>query len=183
MELIVDSALSFEEAVRGSDAPQEIIDSLELVDVDYRSFDEKLHRGQLLVHRSVAAETKEIFAELLSRSFPILKVVPIVHYDWNDNASMADNNSSAFNYRKVFGTDTLSNHSFGLAIDINPFLNPYEQSDGKIVPEGSQYDTSQPGTFLPESAPVRAFTSRGWDWGGFWSRKDWQHFAKPTKKG
>ena len=182
MELIVDSALSFAEAVAGSAAPKEIIDALELIDVDYHSFDERLHRGQLLVHRSVATETREIFTELLSLSFPILKVVPIVHYDWNDDASMEDNNSSAFNYRTVFGTDTLSNHSFGLAIDINPFLNPYEQSDGKIVPTGSVYDVTRPGTFLPESASVRAFTARGWDWGGFWTRKDWQHFAKPTRK-
>ena len=182
MELIVDSALSFDEAVAGSAAPQEIIDALELIDVDYYSFDEKLHRGQLLVHGSVAKETEDIFAELLSLSFPILKVIPIVRYGWDDSASMAGNNSSAFNYRKVFGTDTLSNHSFGLAIDINPFLNPYEQSDGKIVPEDSAYDTSRPGTFLPESAAVYAFTSRGWDWGGFWTRKDWQHFAKPHKR-
>jgi len=181
MEILVDSSLTFDEAAAGTTAPQEIVDTLSLVDVEYLSFDERIHRGQLLVHKDLTHDVEEIFKGLLALSFPIEKVLPIVSYDWDDNASMADNNSSSFNYRKVFGTDTLSNHSYGRAIDINPFFNPYEQSDGCIVPEGSVHDLSRPGTFVPETDPVRVFTSRGWDWGGFWTRKDWQHFAKPLR--
>lgn len=37
----------------------------------------------------------------------------------NDNKSMSANNTSAFNYRVISGTKKLSNHSYGLAIDIN----------------------------------------------------------------
>jgi len=181
MEIRVDSSLTFDEAIAGTTAPQEIVDTLALVDVEHLSFDGYVHRGQLLVHQDLAEETVQIFSELLLLSFPILKVIPIVSFSWDDNASMAANNSSAFNYRKVFGTDTLSNHSYGRAIDINPFFNPYEQSDGRIVPEGSVHDLSRPGTFVPEGDAVRVFTSHGWDWGGFWTRKDWQHFAKPAR--
>ena len=180
--MCIDSALSFEEAIMGSAAPKATIDTLALIDVDHISFDGRLHRGQLLVHRSITTETSEIFAELLSLSFPIQKVIPIVHYGWDDDASMADNNSSAFNYRNILDTDALSNHARGLAIDINPLLNPSEPSKGVVIPIGSTHDTGKPGTFATGSAAVDTFISRGWDWGGLWPEKDWQHFAKAPRR-
>lgn len=39
--------------------------------------------------------------------------------------SMEDNNSSAFNYRPIEGTDRPSKHALGTAIDINTLYNPY----------------------------------------------------------
>ncbi len=109
--------------------------------------------------------------------FPIAQMVHIVAYGWDDDVSMRANNSSAFNYRFIFGTDRLSNHSFGRAIDINPMQNPYKQRNGILVPPGAQYDLTQEGTITKDIAGL--FISHGWEWGGNWEeQKDWQHFQK-----
>lgn len=179
METIIDSALTLEEALAGKEMPLEVRESLVLLDIEYVSFDSRLHRGQLVVHKDAADDLREIFAALYSLSFPINKAVPLSAYDWDDERSMQDNNTSAFNYRLIAGTERLSNHSFGLALDVNPLLNPYEQFDGKIVPEGASYDPSRPGTLTKDSAAVQLFLERGWDWGGLWDHNiDWQHFAR-----
>lgn len=177
---VVDSSLTLEEALAGSAAPQEILDTLVLVSVPYYSFDTALHRGQLVVHTDVAQEVAEIFEKLLAARFPIRSVVPIVAYDWDDERSMRADNTSAFNYRSIAGTNRLSTHSRGLAIDINPRTNPCYQRDGTIVPSGASYDASAQGALAREGPVVQAFLTRGWAWGGDWqSLKDWQHFEKP----
>lgn len=182
MEPIVDSALTREEALSGTRAPEEIRATLALVSIPYRSFDGHLHQGQLLIHQDLVEEVRDIFRDLLALSFPIAKVIPLSRYGWDDEASMQDNNSSAFNYRTIACTDRLSNHARGLAIDINPLLNPYTQHDGKIVPEGARHDPSVPGTLVAGSPAVEVFTQRGWDWGGLWTdAPDFQHFAKAPR--
>jgi len=184
IEPIVDSLMSLNEAIAGTAAPQEVVGTLTLIDVDYLSFDGKVHRGQLVVHKNVADELKGFFAKLLGWKFPIEKVIPVVAYEWSDERSMAANNTSAFNYRMVYGTDQPSNHSFGTALDINPALNPYVAIDGKVFPEGAVYDTSKSGTLAAGDRVVSMFESAGWDWGGKGVKvknselKDWQHFQK-----
>lgn len=178
-EEIVDSDMTLEEALEGPEIPDEIRETLTIVSIRYQSMDGVLHRGQLVVHAAVAREVVEIFEELLRLNFAIEVARPIVVHGWDDNASMAANNTSAFNYRVIAGTDRLSNHSFGLAIDVNPRLNPYMRKDGTVLPEGATYDPEVPGTLTAESDAVRAFTNRGWEWGGDWDDpKDWQHFEK-----
>ena len=174
---IVDSALRFDEALAGKEIPNEIRDVLALIEVRYLSFDGEVHEGQLVVHAGIAGEVQLIFSELLEKRFPIARVIPVVAYGWDDDASMAANNTSAFNYRLIRGTDRLSNHSYGRAIDINPAFNPCTQYDGEVVPCGACYDATRPGTVTADSASL--FKSRGWEWGGEWlPRKDWQHFQK-----
>lgn len=91
---------------------------------------------------------------------------------------MADNNSSAFNYRTAVGKTNLSRHAFGRAIDINPVQNPYVKG-GLVLPPGAVYDTGVRGTLLPDGVVVQAFEKRGWTWGGRWTTlKDWHHFEK-----
>jgi hypothetical protein len=152
--------------------------SLVTIDVPYVGLDTKQYIGHLVVHTSIAEEVKEIFAEIATSGFPIAKIRPISEYDWDDETSMRDNNTSAFNYRAIQGTETLSNHSRGLAIDINPLFNPCMAIDGTIQPATGIYDPARPGTILPDSEVVRIFTSRGWRWLGYRDRKDWQHFDK-----
>ena len=164
------------EALAGKEIPEEIRKSLAIVNVSFFSFEREVREGQLVVHTEIAEETQHIFKKLLEMQFPIQQVTPIVAYDWDDNASMAANNTSAFNYRFIFGTNRLSNHSYGRAMDINPAQNPYTQRDGKIVPEGAHYDPAKPGTITPEIASI--FKSNDWNWGGDWIQKDWQHFEK-----
>jgi peptidoglycan LD-endopeptidase CwlK len=171
--------MTLEESLGTLEIPQDIRDTLELIDVPYLSFDGNRGTGQLVLHRDLANDIREIFDALLELKFPIEKIVPIVAYGWDDLASMADNNTSAFNYRVIYGTTELSNHARGRAIDINPLLNPYLTTTGEVLPAGAMRDLSKLGTIADDSEVVQLFLSRGWTWGGHWSdRKDWQHFQK-----
>lgn len=182
-DIIIDCHYNFNEAIQGTTAPKEIIDNLILLDVEYYSFDNKLHRGQLVIHKNLKDDIQHIFNLIKNKKFPIEKVIPIVKYNWSDDASMADNNTSAFNYRKVAGKNSLSNHSFGIAIDINPFQNPAIYSDGTISPKGASYNTKKAGTIDEKSFITIEFKKLGWTWGGDWnSLKDYQHFQKVMKE-
>ena len=104
---------------------------------------------------------------------------PIVRYGWSDEASMAADNTSAFNYRLIAGTDRLSRHATGRALDINPRRNPAVYPDGRIAPAGAVYRPGSPGTFTGEHPVVLAFRERGWRWGGdFTHLQDYHHFEK-----
>jgi len=177
--VIIDSNISFDEAVSGIDFPGSVRKDLILADVLYYSFDGKMHKGQIVIHKSLEKDISEIFDYIRETRFPVGKVIPISRYNWNDSASMRDNNTSAFNYRKVKGTKVLSRHSTGRALDLNPWLNPYVK--GKwISPPGSVYDPKIPGTLFKDSQLVKYFLKKGWIWGGNWRySKDYQHFEKP----
>ena len=178
-DIIIDSAMSFAAAIEGSTAPLEIIDSLSMIDVYYYSFDGLRHQGQILVDARLEDNIYEIF-ELIDRlKFPVGKVVPIVAYQWEDGDSMADNNSSAFNFRVIADTNKLSLHSFGRAVDINPLQNPVIYPTGLIAPAGAVYRPANRGTFTADHPVVREFLQRGWHWGGnFEQPKDYHHFEK-----
>lgn len=182
-DIVVDSDMTFAEAIAGTDAPRDLIDRLCLLSVEYYSFDDKLHRGQLVVNKAVKEDLDEIFQIIKETKFPVAKVIPIVEYNWSDNASMADNNTSAYCFRYIAGTKRFSNHAYGLAIDINPYYNPAVYSNGRISPKGAKYDKSQPGTLYAGHPLVKEFKKRGWRWGGeFNSLKDYQHFDKASGK-
>lgn len=158
--------------------PQSVKKDLRIISVHYYSFDGKIHQGQLVVHKEVEKDLIDIFDIILKRKFPINKVIPISKYDWSDDKSMKDNNTSVFNYRKIEGTNTLSRHASGKAIDINPFQNP-QIKRGKTIPKGATYNEKISGTIVKNSWLVSEFTKRGWQWGGNWkSSKDYQHFEK-----
>lgn len=179
-EVIIDSEMTFEEAIKGTKAPKKIIDSLTLVDVEYFSFDGKLHRGQVVVNIAVKDDVIEAFKIIKEQKFQVQKVIPIVKYDWDDNESMEQNNTSAFNYRFVAGTERLSHHATGRAIDINPRNNPVIYNDGKISPKACSYNPNAKGSLKNDFQPVTFFKSNGWRWGGDWtSLKDYHHFDKP----
>ena len=178
---VIDSDIDFEEAISGKNIPQSVIESLSIVDVYYYGFDNKLHKGQLIVNKAVVLDVIEIFEFIRESHFPINKVVPISKYSWSDEKSMMDNNTSAFNYRFISGTRVISNHASGLAIDINPSLNPYVKN-GSSLPANCIYDTTKAGTISASSQLVSEFETRGWQWGGEWkSIKDYQHFEKKLK--
>lgn len=162
-------------------------DDLRYVKVLYWGFDDKAHEGELIVNKTIAEDIVEIFKELYENKYPIEKMVLIDEYDADDNASMADNNTSAFNFRKIDdGSGRLSNHSYGLAIDINPLYNPYVRKingEKVISPEnGEKYaDRSLDCPYFIKKDDIcyKAFTSRGFTWGGDWKNtKDYQHFQK-----
>ena len=178
-KIVTDCNYTFKEATSGIEIPKSILKQLTLLEVEYFSFDGNLHKGQIVINKSVLSDIKEIFAFIKKTKFPVNKVIPIVKYSWSDEKSMNDNNTSSFNYRKVKGQKVLSAHSIGLAIDINPLLNPQYKHQSVFPPKG-KYDAKKPGTILSGSELVKEFQKRGWQWGGYWhSSKDYQHFEKP----
>lgn len=142
--------------------------------------------GELICNRAIAEDLIEIFKALYRERYPIERMVLVDEYGADDNRSMAANNSSAFNFRFISGTKRLSNHSWGLAVDINPLYNPYVKSiNGRtsVEPiEGEPYvDRQQSHPYIIKEGDLlyREFTSRGFTWGGSWQdRKDYQHFEK-----
>ena len=176
--ILIDSDYSLAEIYTLKNIPENIKKDLRLISVEYFSFDEKLHRGQILIHKELVKDIVEIFEIIKAQKFPIAKVIPINKYNWSDDLSTSDNNTSAFNYRYVKGTNKLSAHSYGRAIDINPKQNPHLRNTSSALKKKS-YDPKNPGTITSESSLVKQFIKRGWKWGGNWrSSKDYQHFEK-----
>jgi hypothetical protein len=158
-------------------------DDLRQLKLSYWNFDRKQTNGTLIVHKDVAQEVTDIFRDLFHHGFLIEKMTPVEDYKGDDNASMAANNTSAFNCRDVTGQPgKFSNHSWGRAIDINPLTNPYVKGDSVLPPAGRKYlDRTKafPGSILKDGFVVREFEASGWTWGGRWTdRQDYQHFEK-----
>lgn len=150
-------------------------------------FDGQTHIGELIVNSRISAEILAIFRELYAQAYPIEKMLLVDEYQADDSLSMADNNSSAFNYRVIAGTDRLSKHSMGMAVDINPKYNPYLRTDEKgdtiIEPEGSEAYVDRTANFAykidEKDLAYQLFTRYGFTWGGDWKTlKDYQHFEK-----
>ncbi|MCH7963875.1 MAG: M15 family metallopeptidase [Bacteroidetes bacterium] len=180
-KIMIDADYTFDEALRGSSIPSSVKNKLDLVSVKYYGFDGKLHQGQIIVNKEIANDIVDIFKVIEKIKFPVEKVVPIVEYNWSDEKSMNDNNTSSFNYRFISGSRILSMHANGLAIDINPKQNPYVKN-GTSIPAGSEYKLKNMGTIEPDSKIVKVFKEKGWTWGGDWkSLKDYQHFQKIIK--
>ena len=178
-EIIIDSHLDLKSAIGSAEnVPDSVINDLKLVNVQYFSFDNKLHLGQILVHKDLEKDLLIIFGIIKNTNFPIAKARPVVFYQNSDSLSMLDNNTSGFNYRYVKGTKIRSAHAYGRAIDINPFQNPCIVRSN-IQPTGSSYKKGAPGALADTSVVVRKFKELGWIWGGDWkTKKDYQHFEK-----
>ena len=155
---------------------------LRRVEVNYIGFDGQTHRGELVVHEDVVADVIAIFEQLHRLRYPIAKMRTVDHYPGaEDELSMEDNNSSAFNCRPLPSGRAWSLHAYGRAIDVNPLLNPYIDSRGNLQPKTAapylDRNRTDPGMLHAGDPAVRVFTDRGWRWGGDWrTPKDYQHF-------
>jgi phage tail tape measure protein len=81
-----------------------------------------------------------------------------------------------YSFRLKVGSNGLSSHSYGLAIDINwDYGNPFIKK-GKIQ-AGTRY-LSHELSMTEGSIPVRIMEAHGWVWGGHWTNsKDYMHFS------
>jgi poly-gamma-glutamate synthesis protein (capsule biosynthesis protein) len=156
--------------------------ALRLVRVTHLGFDGRPHTGELVVASEVAHELAAIFEHLYAAHFPIERMELIDGFFADDDASMAANNSSAFNFRFVAGTRVLSHHALGLAIDVNPVQNPWLRGELVDPPAGRAYldrDHLRPGMIVRPGPVVTAFEAYGWYWGGdFEDTRDYHHFSK-----
>jgi hypothetical protein len=153
---------------------------LRRVEVNFHDWDGGVQRGVLVVNRDVASDIAAIFADLFDAEFPIRSMRPIEQFDGDDNASMAADNTSAYNCRQAGQANspaTFSPHANGRAIDINPRENPWLDPRCDCFMPTAKHAARTPGKgkILEGGQVWRAFTKRGWIWQNF-PTADYQHF-------
>jgi hypothetical protein len=169
---------------RGCPVP---IRDLRLLRLSYWGFDGAVHRGPMVVNASVASDVVWVFHRLYLAHFPIKHMALTHRYrPKHDNPNTRKSITASFNCRVVVtpagpGT-TLSMHSYGLAIDVNPLQNPFVAADGHTRNRFARpyVDRTKhlPGMIHDGDVVVRAFQHIGWTWGGTWSGdKDYMHFS------
>jgi len=157
------------------------VDELAYLTVSHYGFDGRFHTGEIIVNLDFAEEVVEVFRLMHEARFPIEQIRVITKEeidapptgDWNDTTS--------FVCRPAVGSISWSQHAYGLAIDVNPFHNPYLNGD-LVLPElASTYtdrEDVRPGMITDGDVVVEAFADMGWGWGGNWDTlKDWMHFS------
>lgn len=160
----------------------------------YHGFDGKVRTGEIIVNKSIAEDTKEVFYELYSIKYQIHKMRLVDDY-WvkggngtdADHKSMNDDNTSGFNYRVVAGTSSLSTHGYGRAIDVNPFENPWcprgrlyqnQKASAAYADRGINTGVRKPHMIFLDSDITKIFKAHGFRWLGETGTRDYQHFEK-----
>ncbi|MFW2513267.1 M15 family metallopeptidase [Demequina sp. SO4-13] len=158
------------------------LDELSYLTMTYWGFDQQPHLGEMIVHRDHAEDVVGAFETIYEGRFPI-EEMRVISLEEHLSPPTGDQNiTSAFWCRRVVGAATVwSEHSKGLAIDINPFHNPYYKGE-ELFPELSEayLDRSweRDGMIYDPSIVYDAFEEMGWTWGGHWDgREDWMHFS------
>lgn len=153
---------------------------LRYVTLTHRTFEGGVATGELVVHADVADGIVEVFRDVFEAGYPIRSMRLVDDFGGDDDASMAADNTSAFNCRAVAGTDRWSEHAYGRALDLNPVENPWVKGSAVEPPAGAEF-AARPavaGVVQPDDATVRAFLAAGWRWGGYWTGPvDYQHFS------
>ena len=119
-------------------------------------------KASLTINKNLQADVQAIFNEIYEsdEKFPIKSV-------------------GGYNFRKMAASSSLSHHSYGTAIDINPDENyMIRVKDNKVI-AGTLYEPGKNKYSMPaDGSVVKAFKKHGWIWGGDWkSSKDYMHFS------
>lgn len=157
---------------RGDDERCPRWDALAYLRIDHVAFD-GVGEGEFVIAAAIAAPSIELFRRLWQLGFPIRQARLVDDYGASDDVSMEADNSSAFNFRVIAGSSTLSQHALGRAIDINPVENPWRQPHKLVPPAGQAFaDRSiiRPGMIVRPGPVVAVFDELGFEWGG-----DWRH--------
>jgi hypothetical protein len=162
------------------------LEDLRLTLVSYWNFRGEVRKGPLVLHERVARDVLWVFERLFRARFPIQEIKlaakdrPITPKDyWNRERRSV---TASFNCRPATGSTSLSHHSYGWAIDINPLQNPYVRSDGTtlrhIAKPFRNRSLHRMGMIHDGDIVVRSFARIGWEWGGHWQTlKDYMHFS------
>ena len=174
-----------EARMRGVSYPEDAeikLDDLRYLKLSYFDFDGSPQVGEMVCNKAIAGDLVDIFRELYEARYPIRSIRLIDDFGGDDEASMAADNTSCFNYRRKTGMRELSKHARGLAVDINPFENPYVRPS-RVRPAGAKAFADRtrdfPHKIDKEDLCYRLFRAHGFSWGGTWrSVQDYQHFEK-----
>ena len=150
--------------------------------MSYWGFDDQPHTGTMIVNASVVDAVLAVFGRLYDARFPIRRMQPVDAYGGSDPASMAADNTSAFNCRNAVapGPPRWSAHAYGQAIDVNTVENPYVEGGNVQPPAGAAFSTGnhrRRAWRTTAAMLVSAFAAVGWQWGGRWTDPDYQHFS------
>lgn len=155
----------------------------------------KVTTGEMVVNKAIADEVLLIFQKLYDIKYPIQRMELVDKYypgKYSDFRSIEENNTSAFNERTT-DSGGVSNHAKGLAIDINPIINPMIYTDGgnhsshrdseKYVNDRINMtnwtEVAKAACINPQTEIYKIFTSYGWRWLGTEDNTgDTQHFDK-----
>jgi hypothetical protein len=158
------------------------LDQLSYLKMSFRGFDHRRHMGEMIVNASVAEDIVNVFHTLYRAHFPIEEMRVVTLKEQNAPPTGDTDVTSSFECRKVTLGESWSEHSFGLAVDIGPFHNPYVRGDlvaPELAPAYANREWVRPGMILEGDVVVRAFDAIGWGWGGRWtSLKDYMHFSQ-----
>lgn len=162
------------------------LEDLALLRFNHWDFDGEIERGPMVVNDAVAEDVLGVFETLFEARFPIARVVLAKRFRPNADPDSRTSVTASFNCRPVVTPDgpgdTFSQHSYGLAVDVNSLQNPYVRDDGYVRNRFARpyVDRSQdlPGMIHDGDVVVRAFAAIGWAWGGHWhSGQDYMHFS------
>ncbi len=158
------------------------LEDLVSIDLVHWGFDGEIHDGAIVVARSEADGVIAVFAGLFDLGYPIQSVIPIGALPEGVEEEDPDyNNTSALHCRLAVGSTRWSEHAKGMAIDINPLLNPYLSATTLWPPNSERYldrSLAEPGMIEADGAVVSLFAENGWQWGGNWtSIRDYHHFS------
>jgi hypothetical protein len=167
--------------------------SLRRLTTNFWDYTGRVRRGDVIVLASSVSAIRSVFTTAFAAKFPVKLMVPVDYYyrggkvsaASSDILSMNAGNTSAFNCRKVTGSRyRISQHSYGNAIDVNTYENPYATSS-RIYPAAAaykyyvmrRYHLGDRGVIAPKSVIASAFARLHWLWGARWSNHDYQHFS------
>jgi hypothetical protein len=165
------------------------LSGLSLLRFNYWGMDGEIKRGPMVVNAAVADEVLWVFGQLFEARFPFKRVGLAREFHekrFEENVDSPRSVTASFNCRVVITPagpqDTFSQHSYGLAIDINPLQNPFVRADGWVRNRFARpyvdRSTDAPGMIHEGDIVVRSFATVGWSWGGGWSGdKDYMHFS------
>lgn len=155
-------------------------DELSYLTVPYYNFEGQSAKGHMIVNSKIADEVLDIFEELYTQLYPIQSMELAEDFDSlrttllnsTEQASLGNNNTCALYYKS--DEDAFSPHAYGLAIDINPKINPAEAENGSSIPQNAgKYlsnseltDTEKWAKIEKDNSIYTLFTERGWTWGG-----------------
>lgn len=150
----------------------------------YKDANGNTQTGEMIVNAYIASDVLEIFKTLYEADYPFERIELVDEYEADDDLSILNNNTSAFNFRCIGSSNKISKHGLGLAIDINPFYNPYVKKVNGVMqadPEAATEYMDRSRDFIykidENDLLYRLFTQKGFIWGGSWKNiKDYQHF-------
>lgn len=149
---------------------EEIEKDIISLSINYIDYEGNEKTGVIEVNKRISNNVLGAFNDLYEIKFPINKIDK--SYQRNDEDIIMDNITTGYNFRYVMGTNKLSKHATGYAIDLNPKVNPAKPSRISHV-----YDDSIETGKITEEV-IEIFKKWGFKWGGeifgnFW---DSHHF-------